>query len=286
MGYKTTVSAQSQGIFDVDGEAGKNLIAGLSFKGNHPHIPKILDEAYNGIVLKSKQAMRYARDNYTYGLPDGYVRLTDNVSTAAIAKAIQTFNIDPVEIISVSINDPDSEFWGRKYLQDKHGWRESSGHMTNPPLLAEEGKHVSVVAIDFDRHGNLVIEFDTGAEDITTLTFLDNPKPNATKLYYHVRYRNAGSSTENYLYWIYEVGTGVYPELDVADEEQKLESPFMPIIPLRKYNRPLGPEMERDPEALPDEEAGLVYKKNANGDKIRPDTDLYRTSKHLLKILE
>ena len=284
--YQTTVASSALSLYELDGEAGPNLVAGLSFKHNYPHIPEILKAAYNSLAIRIHQAYNYGRDFYTYGLPDGYQELINDPPVSDVEAAIAAELGYPVVIHYLQLGEPDNDFFAEAHAQRYWGFRVETQVLHNPPIAPNQGYQVTFDNTRWEgNNAYLGITFNIGKryiggtlqDDYKDLlvprTSLDEV-PDSNKLYYHVRYTPVGATTPNHAYWIYEVGSGQHPTLD-RDYTNKLDSPFLPVIPLRESNKNLGPEIQ-DGEWVKDE----------NGDKIRPDTDLYRTSVRLCKKLD
>lgn len=280
--YQTTVASTATTLFEIEGEAGPNLIAGLAFKHDYPHIPKVLDTMYNGLALRIHQAYNYGRDFYTYGLPNGYEEVLGDAPVSTVESIISTEVGYPVTVQTIQVEEPDDVFFAEYHAWNYWGWRYGDEYLTNPPIAPIKGYNVKIAETTFNPYGNLVITFNIGkdisGDDVFTDYLLDkselDPVPDQSKIYYQVRFLPTGATTINYEYWIYEVGIGTNPNLDDITLID-LGSPFLPVIPLRQDNKNLGPEVE-DGE----------YVLDVNGSRIRPDTDLYRTSVKLCDKLD
>lgn len=284
--YQTTVASSALSLYEIDGESGPNLVAGLAFGHEHPHIPEILQNAYNGLAVRIHQAYNYARDEYTYGLPNGYQELINDPSVEDVEEAIEADVGYPVQLVSMKIAEPDDNFFAIAHSHEYWGYRAETQVLHNPPVAPEKDGQVTIHATRWEgNNAYLGITFRTGQRymgptptDIYVDLLVDRNDltvvPDSNKLYYHVEFLPVGATTPNHAYWIYEIGNGRHPSLD-GDYTEVIDSPFLPIIPLREHNKNLGPEIE-DGEWVKDE----------NGDKIKPDTDLYRTSVKLCNKLD
>ncbi|AGH57072.1 hypothetical protein VPMG_00081 [Vibrio phage VBP32] len=282
--YQTTVASSATSLYELDGEAGANLIAGLAFGHKHPHIPEILTSMYEGLAVRIHQAYKYGRDTYTHGLPNGFKELIGDPPVADIEDAISAELGYPVQVHYASLSEADDEYMAEKYAWENWGWKYGDQFMYDPPLAPEKGSNVTIHSTVFNPYNNLIVTLKIGEtgtvgnpipvlRDVLVKKEDLNPVPDQSKLYYHVRYTPVGATTPNHAYWVYEVGSG-NPILDQITYED-LESPFLPIIPLRENNKNLGPES-----------ADGEFIKDQDGNFIRPDTDLYRTSRRLCKFLD
>lgn len=285
--YQTTVASTTVPLYEIEneGNAGANLVAGLAFKGQHPHIPNILKSMYGGLAVRIHQAYRYGRDTYTHGLPNEFQELIGDPPVEDIEDAIEAEVGYPVQVHYALVDEPDDEFIAEKYAWENWGWKYGDQFMYDPPIAPQKGSNATIYATTFNPYEHLVVTLDLGTawvydqtefvrEDVLVPKQNLKPVPDQSKLYYHVRYTPLGATTPNHAYWMYEVGSGGHPILDDV-ETAPLDSPFLPIIPLRENNKNLGPEVE-DGEFVTDE----------NGDYNRPDTELYRTSRKLCNFLD
>ncbi|AGH57611.1 hypothetical protein PYDG_00082 [Pseudoalteromonas phage pYD6-A] len=280
--YQTTVASSATSLFEIEGETGPNLIAGLSFKHDYPHIPKVLDTMYNGLAIRIHQAYNYGRDFYTYGLPNGYEEVLGDVPVSTIEALISAEVGYPVTVQTIQVEEPDDVYMAEYHAWKYWGWKYVDEYLTTPPVAPIKGYNVKIEETAFNPYGNLNITFNIGknisGDDVLIDYLLDkselDPEPDQSKIYYHVRFLPTGATTPNYEYWIYEVGSGTYPDIDDITLND-LGSPFLPVIPLRQDNQNLGPEVEDGDYVL-----------DVNGSRIRPDTDLYRTSVKLCDKLD
>lgn len=279
--YQTSVASSATSLYEVEGETGKNVVAALSFKGNHPHLPNILEEMHNSLAVRLHQAYNYGRDTYTYGLPNGYTEIIGDASIAQIADAVEAEVGYPVDIEYASVSEADASFFAQYYGWLNWGWRFASSYFAYPPVSPLEGYYVRLSSANIEGNGRLRVSFNIGADNLGDYQFESVdvydcvPTPDESKIFYHVRFTPAGSGSPDHGYFIYEVGSGLYPDLDVVDSINR-NSPFLPIVPLRQDNRNMGPAIDANGDFILD----------VDGNKIVPNTDLYRTSKKLCKYLD
>lgn len=274
MSYKTTVASSAIPLYEVNEGSGKDLVAGAAFKADHPHLPNILSTVYSGLGVRLGGAYKYAESTYTHGLPDGYKEDITSVSDTTLAYAMSVDLGYEVDIVTSDVDQADPLFFAEMYGINYWGFSYADQYLSAPPIKPIEGKQVTIVDAVFARTGDLIITLNNG--DTNTEVYINdsNYRAQARSFYVHARFRPKNATTTNADYWIYRIGQGSYSTLDILEGRTEY-SPFMPIIPLRESNLNLGPEIE-DGE----------FKTDDKGGRIRPDTELYKTSVRLCKLLD
>ena len=250
-----------------------------SLLGNTDISTDLLNTSLNLFTKNIRSYYRYGRDEYTNGLPEGTLKAVA-VDTTLISSIIGSL-FPPPELTTLNILTAvlDTEYpvlsVCKEYIQDlceydsttnalgENPWVPSNGYLV--PELCTVNKITGVVTIWFkytetviDQFGSFVDVEKTANIKITPATTYDS-----TSYYYVVEYlfvSLASTDTQNTVrYWTYKFGSGTYPSLDVMPSFG-LGIQFYPIIPLRISNKSL------------------------TGDASK-DTELYKTSKKLLKKL-
>lgn len=305
--YATSVGSNATQLKDISAtkNATNNTISNLAYRHDYPFTRNMSKTAMNSHAALVHQIYNYAEKEYTYGLPNGFIVNRELVDTDALKTVIEADLGFEIDIQVAFIDSPNDLMFARAYATEHWGFilddtNEGQGYMTNPPVGREtsrsngiaSGHQSTVLRGETIKDGRFEIDISldyiperqednrttpayykryTITKQISELTW----KPDLNEIFYHVRYVPKGQVDVGENYWFYEVGKGTYPELDDISTDRG--QPFMPVIPLRMDNKNLGPEF--DNIGTPD----IKFKRNANGDKIFPDTELYRTSKKLLK---
>ena len=241
---------------------------------NYPHTGAILDHVYNGLAVRAHRIYNYARDTYTLGLPNGYEIYLNTVPDEDVQAVIEAEVGYPITTSVVKLGEPDALLAAYAYAKDNWGWYQATNTFTNPPIYYTGS--IDIDSAYFDGDGTLRVIFvvtDSGPSDVYKTVRVYDHAYLLNNLYYQVVYRETDKLTNsNDSYWFYRNGEGTHPTLD-TDTQVEFGSPFMPVIPLREDNISLGPE------CLDGE-----YVLDGDGNKIVPDTDLYRTSVKLCKL--
>ena len=278
--YVQLTGSSASNLYSVEeGPAIKSVIGKLCVKPSYPHNHEILDHIYNGLAIKAHQIYNYGRDHYTLGLPEGYGVYLDSTPLEDIQDAVESEVGFGVTISDSVLNTPQALTIAYSYAKDYWGWDSINNTFTAPPISPVSGYGLSIYEAEFDGEGVLRVNFYRGEEyagpgatkPVYGIVRVRDHGFNLEELYYHVTYTPEGSSGVPDSYWFYQKGLGTYPALD-GSVEVVYGSPFMPVIPLRLDNTSLGPECEDGD-----------YVRDGNGNKIKPTTDLYKTSVKLCK---
>ncbi|AUR82506.1 TMhelix containing protein [Vibrio phage 1.152.O._10N.222.46.E1] len=267
--YAISVASYATNINDISGNPTKNTISSICHKrevGDHKSVnSSLLGAMHNGLAVRVNSGIKYGRDEYVYGLPEGYV-VTTEIDIETVQDVISEELGTEVVINAAFIAPPDPDYFARWYSYENWGGDPLTGYMSNPPV---NGSDIEISDAAWTNYTGLEMLLTYSRDGIPkNKTFIENsPVPvDLTKQYYQVIYTREDTVSPTSDFWIYELGTNTIPELEVVVEEY-LDSPFLPVVPVRENNINLGPEAE-DGEFIYDE----------NGQKIVPDTELYRTS--------
>ncbi|AUR87172.1 TMhelix containing protein [Vibrio phage 1.097.O._10N.286.49.B3] len=269
--YQHLTGSFATNLNSVDEPTSKSIVGKICLKPDYPHNNALLAHAYNGLSNRIHSVYNYARDEYTLGLPEGYGVYLNDTPVEDIRDAVVSDVGFDVLLREAFLSLPNSDIISRWYAAENWGWNSLTGAFTNPPLSSTDGDNdVTIIASEFDPEGDLRVTFAIGGNTNRVIRVSDHGF-NLDELYYHVSYVPLNDTGVAEAYWFYRKGAGQHPDLDLP-VEVVYGSPFMPVIPLRENNLSLGPECE-DGE----------YVRDGNGDKIKPDTELYRTSVKLCK---
>lgn len=274
--YATSVASYATNINDISGDPTKNSIASICYKresGDYKSVnSSLLENMHNGLASKINAAIKYGRESYVYGLPEGFA-LTNNIDITELEDVISA-EIGHNSILNVAfLAPPDPEYFALWYAYENWGGDPFTGKLSDPPVDDPDAKIVraawtnsGVLEIDIYYERDLGENFDYPTR--STFTVFPPANIDLKSQYYHVVYTLEDIETKGE-FWVYELGTNTIPELEV-EVSTDLESPFLPVIPVREDNINLGPAAE-----------GGEYTYDSQGQKIVPDTELYRTSKKL-----
>lgn len=210
----------------------------------------LLTNSLNGLGRKSKVFLSYAKNHYTYGLPEGTVEVK-HAGSASVEAVLKSVISNEVKVDFSLFGVADATMFSREHLITNRGWDPDTNIVSNPNFTPVST--VTLYSAEWVSNTNIKLSYlhDTVANLVTeTITV---PSTNYTKVFYHVIYRIGLSNT--LYYWFYSPDEGLYETLNIY--EDIFESEYFPIIPII-----------RDNEDLTDES-----KKN---------TELFRTSKRLL----
>lgn len=267
--YAISVASYATNINDITGNPTKNAIASICHKrevGDYKSVnASLLETMHNGLAVQVNSGIKYGRDEYVYGLPEGYV-VTADIDVSEVQRVISEELGTEVVIEAAFIAPPDEDYFGRWYSYENWGGDPLTGYLSRPPV---EG-NASLNNTDWTNRAQLEMQIRYSSHTGTPKyeTFIESPPApvDLQKQYYQVIYTREDTIFPTSDFWIYELGSNTIPELEVEIVEN-LDSPFLPVVPVRENNINLGPEAV-DGEFVYDE----------NGEKIVPDTDLYRTS--------
>ena len=263
-----------------------------SIQKNRNIATDLIDTVSNSYGLKVRQAYNYARDHYVYGLPEGTIGHLQ-IDEVKLREVMDTFVTIPANgsytILSAQISP---------LLLNLFGNEAFSFDVDNPyDFATDKVQNVTVVnGNDFDDSitgsfpinsteilfsGRLRCSFvhfvTTPSGDADTVvkyqTFIDIPQRNASynqlldkpnEFYYYVAYQilDAGGVPQGLpKLWNYWENSTKYPSLALSDKAIQTNQ-YMPVIPIRVSNNTL---YDKDKEK---------------------ESDAYKTSKRLLKILD
>lgn len=220
------------------------------------------------LAPKAKHMQNYAKDHYTYGLPNGHGE-TVLQARDVVAEAIKQDIGERVYIEGSDRTRAAPAFFIEEYLREHRGWDENIKLVTIPPAGHPFTRDITVVRRQFTPSGDLLITYrekGTQGEDVSVLPLFTETVPfsgvDSDKDYYHVTYQKYAGAVllPEVYFWHYEVGSGVYPTLDNVHYYTE-PVPYLPIIPLR-HN-----------------------KQNMVADS-RKDTPLYKSSRRCLQIMD
>lgn len=209
--------------------------------------PDIVGNYLNGLWISSKRYYNYARNNYTYGLPQGHkgvIKTQDYIVEEAIATDVG----QPVTLLSHVVDVCDSDYFAYPWLLSNRGWVESTDEVTNPPTppAGHSGEPIYFYSSRPLGVNSLEITYtyvQSGNNRFYTETVtVTNMHPG--EYYYHAVWvpRNQTSPVS---YWNYRISDGTYPRLALKGE-QNLSSTYFPVVPLRTNNQDLVSNIDND----------------------------------------
>jgi len=228
----------------------------------------LIQNLQGSLAYKAKNLQRYAKDHFTYGLPNGSGEKVQQASDV-VAQAIQQDIGERVFIEGSEMARAAPAFFIEEYLIANRGWDSATKIVSIPPAGHPFTRDVTVVRRQFTPTGDLLITYrekGTQGEDLTILPLFTETVPysgvDPEKEYYHTTYQKyVGTALQPEIYfWHYEVGSGVYPTLDNVHFYSE-PVPYLPIIPLR------------------------INKQNMVAAN-RENTELYKTSHRCLQIMD
>lgn len=279
---------------------------------NRPVGEAITQGYLRGQGMSLRNAFKYARDQYTLGVPMSAARFLDQPDTSQITPVVQP-NFPGAEILYLTtvVGPADHEWWAEQYLTTEFGYDRTLQQFMRPPAGVEPD---AAVAYDLEPSGLIrilllnqdgatkIIDFRPSGyirmgtfihscyqartifieQDETTtrpategevdtvqvatvitdrvgetqekLTRIETDILNGVAT---VHTKITVTVTSRPQYFLYRIGSGVHPSLDLWSSSDNLQSPYYPAIPLRVNNVDFT-------------------------DDDHQKTDLYKTSKKLL----
>lgn len=224
----------------------------------------------NGLAIKSDQMYRYAKSDYTYGLPNGHTEVI--LPNARVIKEAVEFTVGTrVSISFVTLETCNPDYFAREILTLTQGWNITTGIVANPPFVLQ-GVNQTPVVFTF---AEIASATQVGINYEYTYTASNGSRVVAQEYrqypvlryymkadapYLHVTYYEAnstGGATGALKYWNYDTTSNVYPALSLPEGIVE-DSPYYPIVPIREDNKDLT-------------------------DASLKETELYKTSKTCLK---
>ena len=254
--YRTTVNSLATPLYSNISSVPTNSVGGSVIK-NTDITGDLLRTACNGFASKMGNYVRYGTKYYTNGLPEGFAVFTD-YDINEVKAIIEAETGREIEIQSHFVDTPEADYWGQDHAQRNWGWRESDGVLQDPPITGAYNTSVKLESSEILADGRLKMIVAYTDEDYANLTkaFYEELDLNQKELYYHVTYTFTDTASMDARYWFYDPDSGIYPQLDLP-EDASLESPYLPIVPIRLDNQNMASDS-------------------------RKETELYKTSKRLL----
>lgn len=206
------------------------------------------------LANKGSQYYEFGKNKFVHGLPTGTsIGLVADI--AKVETVIQGLYGTDNKVLSATIDNFELDFIGNTWLRDNTDWDSTTDTYTYNGLVYKLN--------NFKVENNRIVVYGTHPTNfIPQPTYrIDSPYlvyQNTSELFYYVTYTDT-TVTENPKYWVYLVSDGTYPTLDV--EPSQPSSQFYPVVPLRISNKSLTSDNQKD-------------------------TELYKSSKELLSILD
>jgi hypothetical protein len=149
----------------------------------------VSDGVVNGILggtgMKIKGVHRYARDEYTYGVPNSNMQATGSVDAAVLIPVLEAANPGKsISLLTSYIAPADYEFFAEQYLAETYGYDRISGEFDSPPAGADVD---ATVSYDFNAG---VVTFILMNADTSTVSFTHALTGfQSGRMYVHASYR-------------------------------------------------------------------------------------------------
>lgn len=266
----------------------------------------------NGQGMHIKTAHSYAKDEYTYGVPNSNFLGTGSVDPAVLSPILSVLHSGfGISILTSYISPADYEFWAEQHLAEAYGYDRMSGIFDNPPAGADADADVSYDYISGKLHFVLMNANATTVQfDFTPSAFLSG------RMYVHATYKTIKTHSPTSVTTVRaaEVGevdsvTNVFSSTTIADEvsEKNVRTTVVitggsahvtvliteSIVSRSKYytyllNYGSHPTLDAlltiDPVSVPFYPAVPLRVNNVDmTNEAHQDTPLYETSKKLLK---
>lgn len=269
-GSKTKIYVSSAAMHLMD--AGKDPLVDAIMSAileNENIVDKLMDTILNSSAIFMKQAYRYARDDYTLGLPSGKAVSFFEVDEETVAPIIQTdLGLDDPVLVDYAFSTPGSVSLSiLPELTRLRGYNITTGQIVTPPPGWDIVGALNVISYDTDEH-RVIIKYTEESADLTqvtvtyelqvwtSLTVLDEVISKwitideydevftielpitGGALYVVARYQelnDQGIVTSPYLFWFYDTSLGLYDELS-GDAQDYPEDTYLPVVPIRYNN--------------------------------------------------
>ena len=208
----------------------------------------------HGMYAMTERYYQYGKQIFTNGLPEGTQSSVIVKSMDVLSALKEEFpNETRIKVIEASIDSANPYYFVYPILYNKYGYELSTGLVNKPP--AEMGGGVILVDVSAEGAGLIRITFlsPDSQEEVEVVEVVEGFIPD--DMFLHAVFTTKDIEGEQT--WNYKIGEGTYPELDGLKEYDDT-SPYYPIVPIRSDNK----DMTKD-----------------------KSTDLFRTSKYLLKKL-
>ncbi|WP_027854451.1 hypothetical protein [Marinobacterium litorale] len=205
---------------------------------------------------------------------------------------IQSQETDTVVINSARLQDPDALFLACKYADEQYGLLMPS-RVLSAPQFNDKVKEQVASAVFTENPNEIQVTYswttrrrtfegegvqyaETLHEELVNIPVSYDPKAD----YYQVVYSLYDPVTSDFLgnkFWLYELGSGIYPDLDSPESEAEA-SPYFPVIPIRENNLDLTREEVRTGAQYLTSKAllkktGIAIDSLAEGINDNPDVD-------------
>jgi len=213
---------------------------------------------------KTEAAFKYAKESYTYGLPNprNYSSKVSSGNKVAVESVLTDYLGNRVIVKACMLGSPDADFLARDYLLGV-GWDEDTNVISNPPFFVPAfagDVRLDRTAVSGTNQVKVVYRY-VFIVPIYVEKYI-NVTVNPSSTYYHVIYQNinaVGLPIGGDVYWLYDTTSEQFPLLNIGETLYSVDE-YYPFIPLRQK--------------------GV----NMSDDSLK-DTELYKTSKRLLSLL-
>tara|TARA_R110000744_G_scaffold87543_1_gene170922 strand:- start:15141 stop:17288 length:2148 start_codon:yes stop_codon:yes gene_type:complete len=270
---KTIVTVSAQHIRMLEPKDDMNRQAVLAaVLTRSPIAESIIQAQMHGMYAMAERYYYYGKTQFTNGLPQGtagHVMVSDMRIISALRKEFPDLDEIVIQDASVDVANPD--VFIRSVLRDKYAYNNETGQVATPPAgITGDVELVGIRSIEEDQIG-LLFASTTIQDEVEVIETVSGFNP--SKSYLQVVFTaletdtGTGETTEKEFEWTYEIGSGVYSELEDSNGVPD-SNPYYPIVPIRLDNKDMSGQSGTDREK-----------------RIVRDTDLFKTSKIMLKKL-
>jgi len=289
MSTKTSVSSSALHLIEVPDHPLKT-VAMAAILGKDDLVSSVFKYSMGTLNGRMGSAFNYAEDFYTLALPTGKTSQLNSASNAEVKAAILDETSYPFDIVVAEYKyvtyEPYYEIM--EFLITERGLDTVSNAIhAYPGLSFSNGQQINItdwslstdalsVNMSYAYYGYTEVEYTDSEGNRyreVAWTNISNhtetvPRPNTTNTVFddnclfarYVKLDALGDPLPEMCFWVYHISTKVYPDLDNTIKTITSDK-YFPVVPLRYNNVDLTAD-------------------------DKSDTDLYKTSKRLLKILD
>lgn len=266
---KTKVSVSSVQMNILGTPPDNNMEAVLYAILSNSSIPEgLLEAGLGGIAGKVDKFYRYARDEYTLGLPNGVMSGLPQPSESTIKGILEPLVGQPVQIAYSFVADLTPEMAAMEYLRTHRGFKFNTNTATvhpfvftrpnQEPLLLESVEYLPAtnqLKINYIHpYTAVVFDFAPGTTTQSYESFSEViPYPEGLFLGQdycvaaYILIDPSGNTVPGEHYWHYRIADGTYPELNTTPTYFG-ELSYLPIIPIRRDNVDMTSDQKKGSE--------------------------------------
>lgn len=193
----------------------------------------------DSLYLKSKRLLIYAKNHYTYGLPNGSMS-TFRATNDAVRTVIKLEENRSVIVKSVVVSTPDGFLFSLPHLVNSRGYdRATNTISTYPPSIVNPPSPVFVRSTDFSSNQSILVTYyytNSNNQQVEVSESISVTPVNPSNTYYHAIYTymdEQGNPVGLDRYWYYDESLNTYQTLSIP-EELVGDNEYFPIVPIRE----------------------------------------------------